>query len=1141
MGFSRTLISLAFDCLSLIVLLLDKVARNVYAQITALLKASKSNSSDDYMHVIDPNKIHVARSSQRDLAIYDLQLIFVDSGLLNDDYISAPFGTSSNTMMMMTSSNVTCIERERESLLTFKRTLSDGLNRLSTWTGVECCEWQGVGCDKRNGHVVKLDLRTPVSSTGDYDFVNTDNWISGEVSSSLLNLNHLRYLDMSLNNFTGQIPEFLGSFKYLEYLNLSFSGFSGIVPHHLGNLSRLQYLDLSMDRYYYLSYIPGPYYYDSPLLVDDIWWVSSISSLKHLDLSGISIGEHTDWFHSLNMLPSLLKLKLAFCDINYIPSIKFINFTSLNSLDLSKNGMDSTIPVWLSNLTELIHLNLYYNNFHGRIPDHIGTLSSLAFIDLSSNSFDSSLPVQFSNLSSLVFLDLSYNMFHGLFPSDVTFCNLSIIVLSENNFAEDLPSFIRNMLPDCLRNSLKDLDLRGNQFSGSIPDKFGEYRKLEHLILSENTLSGPMPSSLGGLSSLRVLDFFNNSLSGNIPTTFGLLSSLEELILNSNQLSGIIPGSLGLLSRLEKLNLAGNHFLSGNVPTSLGQLSNLEYLDVSWNSLVGELSENHFTRMKNLTFLHLTSNSLRLNVSFGWIPPFQLQHFDASFCNIGPQFPNWLQTQENLEQLYLSNSSIRDMIPEWFENVSSHIWYLDLSHNQIYGKLPKFHNTKYLFLNSNKFEGSFDLFPSYVINLELSDNLLSGHVPYTNATTNPDLNFVKLSNNRLTGSFPVHLCKVLSILVLDLSNNKFSGVFPPCLGNLSGLESLDLSENNITGALPSSLGYLPQLMSLHLYSNRLEGNLPTSLQNSTKLVTMDLGNNLFTGNIPLWIGEKLLNLRTLTLQLNKFMGKIPQQLCQLIFLQYLNLAHNNITGRIPLCFGNLSGMITNKHEEYYSGSAFYQENIWASTKGTQLQYTKNIQFLTSLDLSSNMIIGEIPYLLMNLAGLQNLNLSGNLLQGKIPVTIGNLKEVESLDLSMNKLTGPVPQSLTGLNFLSHLNLSFNNLSGPIPTGSQLQTLNDSSIYKGNIGLCGPPLSRSCKGNDSSYNDVEEIKGQDDTEGLWFYVGMGPGFAVGFIGLLGSLHFIKSWRIAYFETLEDVYGWLILSIQLNLARLRRKLF
>ncbi|OWM69835.1 hypothetical protein CDL15_Pgr025684 [Punica granatum] len=54
--------------------------------------------------------------------------------------------------------NATCIEREREALLKFKRGLIDDSNLLSSWVGDDCCSWKGVRCSKWTGRVLKLDL-----------------------------------------------------------------------------------------------------------------------------------------------------------------------------------------------------------------------------------------------------------------------------------------------------------------------------------------------------------------------------------------------------------------------------------------------------------------------------------------------------------------------------------------------------------------------------------------------------------------------------------------------------------------------------------------------------------------------------------------------------------------------------------------------------------------------------------------------------------------------------------------------------------------------------------------------------------------------------------------------------------------------
>nr|XP_043614497.1 receptor-like protein EIX2 [Erigeron canadensis] len=717
------------------------------------------------------------------------------------------YAASSNDTMIIASSNITCIQKERQTLLLIRQGITDQSNRLSTWTGLECCEWQGVVCDEKTGQVVELGL--------------------------------------------------------------------------------------------------------------------------------------------------------------------------------SGNGITSTIPVWLSNLTGLMHLYLNNNNFHGRIPDSIGTLSSLSS------------------------MDLSYNQ-----------------------------------------------------------------------------LSGPIPSSFGGLSTLKVLSLSYNQLSGSIPKTIGLLTKLERLSLWNNQ-------------------------LSGNIPTSLGHLANLRFLYLRSNRLSGVVSEIHFTKLKNLTWLSLSENSLiRLNVSPYWIPPFQLTSFYASSCNIGPRFPSWFQTQTNLRYLYLRNSSIKDTIPEWFENISSHLWWLDLFDNQICGNLPRIH-----------------------INNTVLIKLII-------AQSKPGLEIFNLGKNSFSGSVPSHLCKLLSIRILDLSNNNLSGFLPKCLGNLIQLLVMDLTNNTIMGYVPNSLGSLSYFQSLHLNNNKFEGNLPVALQNLTSLVTFDLGNNLLTGNIPSWIGKRLSKLRILNLQSNKFMGEIPRELCQINDLQHLNLANNSLTGNIPHCFCYLTGMMRSEFNFTYDNYG-YTENIEGYIKGIELKYTKTIKFFVSLDLSSNKINGEIPDVLMNLISLTNLNLSRNLLSGHIPERIGNLKALESLDLSTNKLSGRIPPSLASLNYLSYVNLSFNKLFGPIPVGNQFNTFNDPTMYEGNNGLCGKPLPRNCKGSNTHVGDG---KSKDSSHGLsWFYTGMVSGFVIGFMGLIGSLHFIRIWRITYFETIENVCSWLTVLILVTHARLKRKSF
>ncbi|EXC27338.1 DNA-damage-repair/toleration protein [Morus notabilis] len=231
-----------------------------------------------------------------------------------------------------------CIKREREALLQLKQSFNYPSNRLVSWTGNDCFLWNGVSCNQITGRVVKLDLRAPADSPiNEYEwgenFFLIGSWtrydcclwngvscnqITGRVvkladspsneyewgeyfpyiDSCLVELKRLEYLDLSGNYFCqSPIPEFFGSLKYLKYLNLSRTGFGGRIPAQLGNLTSLQILDLSQ-------------YYSGVLFADNFQWVRGLSSLKHLEMSFVSLNKALDVMQVLNTLPALLELIL---------------------------------------------------------------------------------------------------------------------------------------------------------------------------------------------------------------------------------------------------------------------------------------------------------------------------------------------------------------------------------------------------------------------------------------------------------------------------------------------------------------------------------------------------------------------------------------------------------------------------------------------------------------------------------------------------------------------------------------------------------------------------------------------------------------------------------------------------------------
>ena len=211
-----------------------------------------------------------------------------------------------------------------------------------------------------------------------------------------------------------------------------------------------------------------------------------------------------------------------------------------------------------------------------------------------------------------------------------------------------------------------------------------------------------------------------------------------------------------------------------------------------------------------------------------------------------------------------------------------------------------------------------------------------------------------------------------------------------------------MQSNNLVGNLPPSMGSLAQLESLQIRNNSLSGTFPTSLMKNDQLIVLDLRENKLSGIIPKWIGEKFLNMEIFCLSSNNFSGHIPNEICDMSVLHILDLAQNNFSGNIPTCFSNFSDM-TLGIDNQFSGSALHiggsllidvtiggsflvdiTVRILLWLKGKRDEYANILGLVTSIDLSNNQLVGEIPAEVTSLNGLKCLNLSHNQLSGYIP-------------------------------------------------------------------------------------------------------------------------------------------------------------
>ncbi|PIN27152.1 Leucine-rich repeat protein [Handroanthus impetiginosus] len=941
-----------------------------------------------------------------------------------------------------------CLPSERKALLEFRNGLNDSGTTLSSWRGMNCCNWRGITCDNITGAVLGIDL---------HGFLN----LSGEISTSLINLSSLKLLDLSSNTFGGiPIPNFFGSLKNLQYLNLSNTGFSGIIPPFLGNLSKLQYLDVSSSGF--------------PRVIVKIFeWVSGLVSLKHLEMNNVDLSlVNANWLEILNMLPDLTELHLSACGLSgSISYLSEVNFTSLSVIDLSFNGFSSLFPDWIVNIGSLVYVDLSNCMLRGRIPLGFGALPHLEVLNMALNG----------NLSADA---------HSLF--DGKWQRIEVINLASNKVHGKLPSSIGNMV------SLVEFDMFDNYVEGGNPGTIGSLCKLVNFDISGNKMNGSLPKVLEGTEkcgnygpfhSLLNVRLSNNRLTGRLPDWLGQLKNLETLSLDFNLFEGPLPDSLGSLQNLTTLSLAGNR-LNGTLPESIGQFMNLTVLDVSSNFLTGTLSEVHFSKLKNLKILSLASNSFILGVDSNWLPPFQIRNLNMGSCGLGPSFPVWLKTQNQIMFLDISNTSVSGPIPDWFWDLSFNLSLLNVSFNQLQGQIPSsFEVTPFadVDFSSNLFEGPIPL-PNVPIELlDLSNNQFSGKIPQNIRDVMPDLIFLSLSNNQLTGQIPSTIGNI----------NNLMGNVPSSMGKCSFLKVLDLSSNNLSGEIPNSIGQLNQLQ-----KNNIEGTLPP------------------------WLGQGFRSLRIINLRSNTCSGEIPFELSNLSSLQVLDLAENSFIGRIPPSSGDLKAMAEEQTMSKYLLYAnyrgmYYEESLVVNLKNQAQKFTKTLSLLTAMDLSRNNFSGDFPAELAKLHGLVVLNLSRNHITSQIPESISRMHQLASLDLSSNDLSGIIPSSMASLSFLSYLNLSNNNLFGKIPDAGQMSTFG-ANAFEGNTGLCGAPLNAKCprkedpdKGNGVIYDEDNVFVDE------WFYLSIGLGFAAGILVPYIVLMIRKPWSEKYFDFVDKV--------------------
>lgn len=412
--------------------------------------------------------------------------------------------------------------------------------------------------------------------------------------------------------------------NYLQF-SAPFLGFAGNVPLSIGNLSNLEVIDIS----------------DNSFSGTFVLEMGQFSSLRILNLQSNNIsGEAPQAIFNLSTLKFL--------------SLRENNLSGTLPFSIDK-GLPNIEQIFLGNIEQ--RFNLLAHQFYGKIPDSISNLSKLITLDLSDNSF-THVPLKLGSLHQLQMLNLEANqLMNDLsnpeqdFLSSLAACkNLKIMQISFNPITGVLPK----SLGSCnLSVSLETLKAFSCQISSPIPDEIGNLTNLLWLNLGYNHFTGAMPSSLGRLRSLRNLEIHGNRFHGSISPVLCNLNNLYSLNLAVNNLTGEVPSCLGNLLSLREIYMSHNEFnsniasvlwfhkgasnfksvvaldlswnqLSGEIPSAISQLENLVKLSLSRNNLKGHIVES-FTHLKDLQQLDLSHNNLSVGFLSLW------RHFHTLF------------------------------------------------------------------------------------------------------------------------------------------------------------------------------------------------------------------------------------------------------------------------------------------------------------------------------------------------------------------------------------------------------------------------------------------------------------------------------------------------------------------------------
>ncbi|KAF2586067.1 hypothetical protein F2Q70_00035532 [Brassica cretica] len=140
-------------------------------------------------------------------------------------------------------------------------------------------------------------------------------------------------------------------------------------------------------------------------------------------------------------------------------------------------------------------------------------------------------------------------------------------------------------------------------------------------------------------------------------------------------------------------------------------------------------------------------------------------------------------------------------------------------------------------------------------------------------------------------------------------------------------------------------------------------------------------------------------------------------LFKLQYLQSLNLSSNNLAGILPDSIGNL---------KYLKDLRISECNLFGKLPSS----LGNLSDLTVLELDGNGFTGELPVSIGNLKQLTKLLVASS---GNFHHALLNLTELTAINLLSNQLEGTLPSNMSSFSKLEYFNVGSNSFSGSVPS------------------------------------------------------------------------------------------------------------